>query len=294
MAVITAASDTTTVADSTNSEWIDAVTRAAAKRPYVWMELVSIVGLADKKTDTYTHVIRDNFVQATAHTDSDEVTAVETTRTDTNTTTAEYASASFVADRAIRLSIHDELAWAVMSNVEACMLKLDNLVLALATSMTGIGSAATPHTVSNFNTAIATWKATAFGAMSTPIMVMHTDAMRDLADDSLTNAAAIYGSVVGEQLHNATNGVNMGTLRQFGGVYLLETTGIPASDTTGWGNFIVSVGEQDGGLVVPVGMDIRTEVERVGSRIGGWVVASMEVGAGIVEAARCLRFTTRT
>lgn len=294
MAAITNAVDTTSVADRTNTEWIDTATRYVASQPFVWVELVTRKDMSAMKTDTYTKNIRTHLVQATAHTDSDEFTALDLASVDTNTTTAEYGSASFVADRAERLSVEDEMRVAVESNVRACLLKIDTLVLALSTSMTTIGNNATNNTLANFVTAVTAFKATSFTTEAPPIMVMHLDAMRDLRADSVTNGAAIFGSSFGEQLADATGGVNTGFLRPFGGIYLLETASIPAGDTTGWSSFIVAVGENDGGIVLPVGMDINVELERVGSRRGTWVTASVEVGAGLLEAARSLRFVTRT
>jgi hypothetical protein len=294
MAVITDAVDTTSVADRTNTEWIDVATRYAAQQPFVWMELVTQKSLVGLRTDTYTKNIRTNLVAATAHTDSEEFTALDLASTDTNTATAEYGSASFVADRAERLSVEPEQLVAIESNVRACNLKIDTAVLALSTSMTTIGNAATNNTLSNFITVLTAFKATSFGSMSPPIMVLHLDAMRDLQQDAVTNGAAIFGAGFGDQLANATGGVNVGFLRPFGGVYLLETASVPAGDTTGWSNFIVTVGEQDGGIVMPVGMDINTELERVASRRGTWVTAAQEFGAGLLEAARSLRFVTRT
>lgn len=297
MAAITAATDTTSVADRTNTEWIDRILRFAAQRPKIWLSLVSVKDLTAGKSEVYTHNILANYTQATAHTDSDEVSAVELTSTDTNTTTAEYASASFIADRAKRLSLYNEEGNVALANYDACMLKIDNLVHALATSMSNTsGNNATNNTVSNFNSVVSSFKTTSFSSMSQPMMVMHSDAMRDLSADALSNAAAIYGSVVGAQLHAATvgGGPNIGVVRSFAGMGLIESTGVVAGDTTGWSNFIVSVGDSDGALVVPVLKDIGIEVERVGSRIGDWVVASMDVGAGIVEQARAFCFITRT
>lgn len=297
MAAITAATDTTSVADRTNTEWIDRVLRRAAQRPRIWQALAVVKDLTAGKSEVYTHNIYTGFVEATAHTDSDQVSAVELISADTNTTTAEYASASFLADRAVRLSLYDEAAVIMLANIDACMLKIDNLVHGVASDMTNaIGNNATNNTVSNFNLAYSTWKTTAFSSAMAPVMVMHPDAMRDLSADALANAAAIFGSVVGEQLHAATTsgGPNMGIMRSFAGMGLIESAGVEASDTTGWGNFIVSVGDADGALVVPVLKDIGVEAQRVGDRIGGWIVASMDVGCGIVEQAKALRFTTRT
>jgi hypothetical protein len=294
MAVITNAVDTTSVADRTNTEWIDTVTYWAAAGPTIWKELVFVKDMTGAKSDTYTHNIRARLSAASAHTDSDEFSSNDLTSTDTNTTTAEYGSASFVADRANRLSVEPEDAVAIEANVYACNLKIDTAVHTLATSMTSIGSAATVNTLDNLITVISTWKATAFNVVRPPILVMHLDAFRDLRADLGSNGAALLGSNVGEQLHQAVSSVSMGMLMPFGGVFFLESSHVVAGDTTGWSNFMISVGEQDGALVMPVGMDINTELERVGSRRGTWFTAALEFGAGIRDSSRALRFITRT
>lgn len=295
MAAISNATTATTATHHINSEVIQRAISFAVQLPYVWQAFTFSPDLSGSNTATYSHPIISQFTAATAHTETDEVSSSETTRTNATITTAEYAKATFLGDRAKRLSIGNEEAIAVNRLVDAVMLKIETDALTLASSMTNTqGGAATVNTVVNFNSVISNFRVQIGSSSAMPVMVMSASAIRDLHEDAATNAAAIYGSLVGVQLHAATDGVNQGLRRSFGTVQFVETAGVVAGDTTGKANFITLVGgATDTALMVPFGKDLFFEMGRIAERIGTWLVASDEHGAGIVDNNRCRRFITR-
>jgi hypothetical protein len=293
MAAITNATTATSAADSIDSEYIDRVARIAAARPAIWQLACKIEPL--QKTTVYTHVIADRLAQAVAFgTETDEVAAVEMTRNDTNTSSAQYVQAVFLSDRAELLSWHGEQARAVELLMYSCDLKMDNLTMALAASMSNaIGSAATTHSALNFNTAVATFRNQVFASEMPPLMVNSVAAMRDLGEDAVTNAAALYGSAFGVQLQQATQGVTTGLVTSFAGIYMCQSSGVAVSDTTGKGNFMIRIGETQNALVAPFLKDYTFEIARKGERLGSYLVMSFDAGVGIIEQTGALRFTTR-
>lgn len=295
MAAITNATTATVVTHHIPPEAIERAVDFAVQRPYVWMELTHSPDLTTANTATYSHPIISQLGAATAHTETDEVSSSEIARVNATITTAEYALATFLGDRARRLSVAPEDLIAVDRLVDGCQQKIEADVLALASSMTNTqGNATTVNDVVNFNSVLAAFRAQIGSANSRPVMCMSTAAIRDLHEDASTNAAAIYGSLIGVQLHDATGGVNQGLRRPFGNIDMVETAGVVAGDTTGKANFITLVGGPVAtALMVPIGKDIMVEGGRVAERIGDWLVASFEHGAGIVDQNRCRRFITR-
>lgn len=295
MAVISNATTATSATHHINSELISRAIARAVSEPYVWRLCTFAVDLTGANTATYAHPIFARLSAAAAHTETDEVSSAEITRTQATISTAEYAKATFLGDRAQRLSIANEMMVAAERLADACMRKMDFDVLTLASSMTNTqGDNSTNNTVVNFNSVISNFRVQIGSSSARPVMVMSAPAIRDLHEDAATNAAAIYGSLVGVQLHEATAGVNQGVRRQFGGVEFVETSAVVAGDTSGKANFITLVGGQaESALITPIGKDISPEVGRVAERIGSWLVYSFEFGAGIVDQNRCRKFITR-
>lgn len=295
MAVISNATTATTATHHINPEIISRVLAKAVQRPKVWRACSHMIDMSQANSAVYAHPIFAVIGAAAAHTETDEIASTEITRTQATISTAEYAKATFLGDRARRLSIADEAMVAADRLADACLQKMDDDVLALADSMTNTqGDNATNNTVVNFNSVIASFRVQIGSSSARPVMVMGAKAISDLHEDSATNAAAIYGSLIGVQLHEATSGVNQGLRRSFGTIDIVESAGVVAGDTTGKTNFITLVGGQaDSALIVPVGKDITPEIDRIANRVGAWLVYSFEFGAGIVDQNRCRKFITR-
>lgn len=295
---MTAVPNATTATSAThhiNSEIIERAISFAVQRPYVWQLFTYSPDLRAANTAQYAHPIFAQIAAASAFTETDEVSSTEITRTQATITTAEYAVATFLGDRAKRLSIANEEAVAVDRLVDSINQKIETDALTLASSMTSTqGSNSTINTVVNFNSVISNFRVTIGSSSAMPVMVMSAAAIRDLHEDSATNAAAIYGSLIGVQLHQATEGINQGLRRSFGTIQFVETNGVVAGDTSGKANFITLVGGvTETALMVPIGKDLFFEAGRIAERIGTWLVASIEHGAGIIDQNRCRRFITR-
>lgn len=293
MAAITSATTGTSVANVVQTELINRLLRFAAQRPYLWNGVAHVPPLL-QGTATYQHPYWSQLTAAVAHTETDQASVEEMTPSAPTVTTAAYARAVVLSDRAKRVSTQDLLPVAVNRVVDACFRKIDTDVLTLAASMSNSqGSAATNHTAQNLNSVFAGFRSTCKSSELPPVMVCSVAAMRDLGADLAANPAALFGSTVGPQLHAAVTGPNQGIFREYSGFFMAETEGVVAGDTSGKSNFLAQIGEQDCALVVAFGALPMVEVQRQGDRLADWVVGSVDHGAGIVNQGRCYRFITR-
>ena len=287
------ATTSTTAAPHIRSEKIERMMRkAVGDRAYGWQLFTFSPDLRDAKTATSKAPIYDNLPAATAHTESVEVASVELIRTVQPISTNEFATATFITDRAERLSESSELMAALTLLANSIQLKVDDDALALAASMANTqGNSGQVMDAANLAFVLANFRAQIVASATSPIAVMSTEAIRDLHDDALTGANALFGGMVGTQLFQATGGTNMG-LRTFGNLIIWETDGLPTiADAKA--NFICLAGPTEAALHTPIGKDIMVELQRKANRIGSWVVASDEHGAGINEQDGCRRFDTR-
>lgn len=293
MAAITGATVGTSVADVTLTEVINRLTRYAVQTPYLWMGFCHVPPLL-VGTDTYKHPYWPQLSAAAAHTETDLANVEEMQPTVPDVSTGEFSRATVVSDRAKRLATADLLAISVNRVIDACMRKIESSALTLAASMSnGQGSAATTHTALNLNSVITAFAAQAKGSKLPPVMINSLSAQRDLGADLATNGAALFGSVIGPQLHAAVTGPQQGLFRDFGGVMMASTDGVVAGDTTGKSNFIAHIGADECAIVVVFGQAPRSEYVRKGDRIADWIVGSVDFGAGTVNQSRCYRFITK-
>jgi hypothetical protein len=295
MAAVTAATGVADVAENINAEWIAQEVRYDVQKPYLYNKLAHLVNLRGRNTKVYSEPIADELTAATSLTASDEVAAQVTSRSDLTVTAAPYGTAVFIDYEVITRSMWDEFAVAINRVVGACRRKIDNDVLALATSFSNsIGSNATNHTVSNFQTVLTTWRAQVGDSMSRPIQVYHGDAMRDLAQDASTSAAGLMATVIGVNIYDASSQTAQGVSRSIGNIDVEETNNVSAGDTTGWSNFMTVNNPAQHGLVVAYEQDILVELQHVPIRRGWYIVGSVVHGAGIVNQDLCLTWITRT
>jgi hypothetical protein len=246
------------------------------------------------ETEVYKHPIWPRLTAAAAHTETDEVVASEIVPTVPSITTAEFAKATFLGDRAKRLTTGPLEAIALNRVIDALMLKIETDALTLVSSATySQGGNATVNNLQNLNSVVSAFRARAKSSSMKPVMVNSVSAMRDLGEDLSVSGAALLGGLVGAQLHSAVTGPEQGLFREFGNMMIAETDGVVAGDTTGKANFIVHVGEAEPALVVVFGKEITVEIGRIAERIGEYVVGSVEHGAGIVDPNRLYRFITR-
>lgn len=296
MAAITNATTATSIANTKQSEVINALVRYTVQTPHVWMG-VAHVPPELMGTAVYRHPYWPALTAAAAHTETDfdnveELVAAK----DNDVTTAEFSRAWAVGDRAKRLSLQDLLAVGVNRVINACHLKIEASVLALATSIsTNQGSAATVHTQTNLVSVLSAFMAQGKSSVLPPVMVSSVSANRDLLADLSTSSASIFGSIVGAQMHDALSGMNQGIYKQLGasGVYMAVTDGVATADTTGKGNFIVHVGPEECAIVCAFGKAPSAEYVRRGDLLTDIVVGSVDFGVGLVNQARAYEFVTR-
>ena len=296
MAAVTNATVAATVAENINSEWINAaVVRSLGRTRYVYDYAVLKRSLMGKSTATYSHPIVAELAAAGAHTESDLVTSVKIDRADATVGTSVVYQATFLTYPAISRSIWSEFDVAISEVVAAVKRKINDDFVALATGFSNsIGAAATNFTVANFVTMCTTWRAQVRSTQEMPILFLHGDAMRDLQNDAMSNAAALFGSVMGVQLNNAVSGLNQGELSSFNNVRITSTDDMPVGDTTGWTNMLVATGENDAAIALAYNQDIQVEIEHIPSRLGYYVIASADYGVGEVNDTAGLGVISRT
>jgi len=293
MAAISNATTSTIVADTVLTEQINAIVRLAVQTPFIFQGIAEVSRLVGTKT--LSTPVWAALAEAPAYsTESDEVASVAVTPTAADITTAEYATGTFLTERAEMLSSHPALATAVERVINACMIRVDTAVLALATSISASqGSNATTNDLANFVSAASAFMASGKFTSYMPACVMHPDAQRDLNANLATSASALLGSGAGERMQSALQG-NQGVFREFCGFALAISDRVPAGDISGWSNFMVHVGPGESALAVPFLKEPQIKFGPRPERVGQYVIGSMDVGAGILEQARAYKFITKT
>jgi len=65
------------------------------------------------------------------------------------------------------------------------------------------------------------------------------------------------------------------------------------ADTTGWGNFIVELGNNPG-LMMVVKMPVMVRIDEPADAYGSWISASADYGVAVVSQDRALQCISRT
>jgi hypothetical protein len=296
MAVVTDATTTTTAASTIYDEWISEVSRQTLGRiPVVYPLGVLRVPLLGTNSNTYTHNLRDEIAAAVALAETDEVVSTEITRAATQVSTATKAVATFISKQVRRRSVWAEMADSAEELTSSCARAIDADFTALASGFSApIGNSATNHSVSNLVTLFTTWRTRVGSTMEAPLLVMHSDAMRDLQLDAVNNAAAWFGASMGVQLYDAVNGLNQGQVSTFNGVDMVVSNRIPVGDTTGWSNMMIARGGKEAAIAMPFEQPIELEVWYDAKRQGWWVIATVDYGVGEVNDLAGQTFITRT
>ena len=294
MAAISNATTKAIVNDTVNQELIDLVVRYATQTPYIFQGIADMATL--DKAAALSVPIWANLAAAPSYsTESDEVASAAVTPTAVNISAAEYATGTFLTERAVNMSVQDVQAIAIESIVKALMLQVDTITLALASSISGNqGSNATTNDLANFVSAQIAFMTQAKASSYMPVCVMHPDAVRDLNADLATSGSALLGGQVGQAAFAAFNGNAQGIFREFAGMLVATSDRVPAGDTSGWSNFFVHAGPGESALCVAWARAPGIKTAERPERVGQYIIGSMDVGAGILEQARAYKFITRT
>jgi len=181
----------------------------------------------------------------------------------------------------------------VRNVVDAVRQKIENDTIGLSSSMSNtIGSNAQTFDLDFWNTSLTTFRAQAKSPASAAA-VLHPDAVRDLHGDLVTSNAALFGSAFGPPAADATGGVRQGARAVLDGLPLFETDAVPVADTTGWGNFIVELGNNPG-LMMVVKAPVMVRIDEPADAYGAWIAASADYGVAIVDQSRALQCVSRT
>lgn len=304
MAQLTGRTDLTALDDYIFAELIQSRLSRAVQTPYVGMG-ICLVDVIDGPSRAKAYPILSQIAAAAAVSETDDVGYTALASQEQVVTATLKASAAAVSDQAQGASIIDSYAAAADRVIDACMNKIDDDVLALITSISASqGNNAVVNDFENYQSVMAAVRAL-MKAPNAVAYVAHPDQMRDLRQDMATNGAGLFGSAYGAQLAAQLGGVQQGAKGAAiePGVFLFETDGVPAGDSTGWAGAVVEIG-LDAGLVmayVPriagVTMEgglMSIERDRIVERFTEQIVASTDYGVAIRDQNRCYKFISRT
>ncbi|MBK8241624.1 MAG: hypothetical protein IPK74_39455 [Deltaproteobacteria bacterium] len=122
---------------------------------------------------------------------------------------------------------------------------------------------------------------------------MVPDAVRDLRQDLVANAAALFGATWGDRAATALQNKSPGMGVAWDGVTVYQSADLPVGDTTGWTNFVAVVGPQ-AAIEMPVWQQLTPFFQPDESRFGTWIGVSIIAEPGIVKNANARAFITRT
>ena len=74
---------------------------------------------------------------------------------------------------------------------------------------------------------------------------------------------------------------------------IFETDAVPVADTSGWGNFILEMGNNPAIMMV-IKQAITIKIAEPADALGSWVSSVCDYGVGIVDQSRCLQCVSRT
>lgn len=284
---------TTALTNYIDSEWIARQLRVAVETPFVSEMIVGMTDLSPMSTRTYAHPILSRMSAAGAYNEGDEFASTAMATTETTIDVDMVYKATFLTPQASGATVLDSAAAAVRNVVDAVRQKIENDTIGLSSSMSNtIGSNAQTFDLDFWNTSLTTFRAQAKSPASAAA-VLHPDAVRDLHGDLVTSNAALFGSAFGPPAADATGGVRQGARAVLDGLPLFETDAVPVADTTGWGNFIVELGNNPG-LMMVVKAPVMVRIDEPADAYGAWIAASADYGVAIVDQSRALQCVSRT
>ena len=291
-----AISNTTTatvVADATLTEWINAEMRFAVDSPDSLFEDFMFIPPPLMNTKRWSPNTYASLTTTVAATEGADITMQELTPTAVDIDTALFATGVAIGDWAASLAVHNIVVGAIEALRRAAYRKLETDALGLASSMTNsIGSATTVFTADEFVTAISTFRAQAKRCSRLPLMILSESAKRDLSRDGVASGAAVFGSIIGQQLMQAAANINQGQWTEFLGHMIASTDQTPTV-TSAKSSFIVHAGPGEYALGMPFSLPIRIVPAQMPQNLATYLIVSHAHGKGIVEQARALRILTK-
>jgi len=282
--------------DLIDSEYIGRRAALAVSTPITYQLLANLIDLSGQPTRTYAHVLRSHGTAASAVTETDEATTANVTSTETTVAATRVVKATFVSAQTAGASVYPAAAAAIDFVVNACKLYIDDAFHALSSSMANsIGDNATTMDLDNWVTMLATYAGQARNAPG-KAFVCAVDGIRDLQQEILTSAAAILGSdaAASSLFQGASSASMQGVQFMIGQIPVVVSDEIPAADTTGWGNYLTTIGQENGALGLVVKQGVQVEMTPWPLRQGVYFIGCADVGVGILDDNRCLQVISKT
>lgn len=283
--------------DYVNSEDIEREVMYAVKATNALFPVFSKeISLMGKPTNTYAHPIIANFSEAASHSEGDEfaATAMSTTELTGSVTTYStevYLTPEAEADTGIPLR-----QAAIRNVVDSCMTRLNNENLDEFANFTNtVGSASQDFDFLFWATVMHTWRTQA-KQHGERVVILHTDAWRDLQNDLMSNNAGVFSSNFVDDTKMGQAAMQ-GFVGSFAGVPIYTHEGCPVGDTTGWTSGVVGLstgGSNRCGLATVVKEDIKVKVEEPSDAWGVWCAARTRFGTMILDQALCLGAISKT
>lgn len=284
---------TTALTNYIDSEWIARQLRVAVETPFVSEQIVGMVDLSPMSTRTYAHPILSRMTAAASYGEGDEFSSTTMATVEQTIAVGMVIKSTFLTPQARGATVLDSAAAAVRNVVDAVRQKVENDTIGLSSSMSNtIGTNAQTFDLDYWNTSLTTFRAQAKSPQMAAA-VLHPDAVRDLHGDLVTANAALFGSSFGPPAADATGGVRQGARAVLDGLPIFETDAVPVADTSGWGNFILEMGNNPAIMMV-IKEAISLKVDSPADALGDWIAAYADYGVGIVDQNRCLQCVSRT
>lgn len=272
-----------TVNDAINSEYITRMARDAARAPLVGELIIKPVVLPPEATSyTYQVPIVDTMTGAAVVAVPNAAPEAALSTSVVTITGSRRGIRSFLPDAVARVTTIDSFNSTVRNLSYALRADIEEDVLAIFTSITATqGDNATTNDLANWDTATTAFRALNHDA-GTLYAVLHPDQIAELRTDLATNAAALFGSSFGDRAHAALANTTPGLGTPFDGYTILESSRVPAGDTTGHTGALV-VGGDLAAIEMPVWIGMTGATQRDESRWGTWIVLGVVMGVGLVK-----------
>ncbi len=290
----TASTGTAQVADLFASEYISRVVRDVASEPIVGMNFVELVDLTGPDVHSYTYQVAIwNELEGAAAVSENDAAPQDALETDQVQITGDrVAIRTFVLYKNMK-AIADVVTKAAERCTRAVRRNRHEAIMDLATSLSNSqGDATTENDLANWDLVMHNLRAQNHD--DGPLVAsLVPDAVRDLRQDLVANAAALFGATWGDRAATALQNKSPGMGVAWDGVTVYQSADLPVGDTTGWTNFVAVVGPQ-AAIEMPVWQQLTPFFQPDESRFGTWVGVSIIAEPGIAKNANARAFITRT
>lgn len=288
MAAITNATNSTSITEIINSEFIQRVILETHEEPNLYRVLGYVVDASGVMSATYAFPIENQLTlsqsEASGHTETDEIPVAEWTTTEVTVTAATVGIREVVSDDSRQDAIMDHVARIIRQNAIRLNDQADTDLLSNITSASNASNfSGTALDVTKMGTAIATWRALKPTGGPGAIVLDYAQ-VDDLTASMRSSSAAIYASAMGDRAADGLfDGQRVGlVMPNYEGFALYQTGNLPAFDGSNTSGAIMSTG-MGGALGMAVWRGVTHEAEREAPRLANHLVSNCRYGTGLVE-----------